>query len=145
MFLLSSCILGHILDLYCIWLSNTALFVKINKTLFWCTALWKGIEKGREWNLWSPFFKKSALFFIKNIECCPKFLEYALILFCCTNQKNVLQNKIKDWTFEVYLLIEVPSSWSPLIESLKMTSARSSAFFLNFLSKGRGFGLFFVA
>ena len=54
------------------------------------------------------------------------------ILLCCTNQKNVLKKELKDWNFEVYLLIEEPSSWFPLIESMKMTCARSYAF-LNFL------------
>ena len=58
------------------------------------------------------------------------------ILFCRTNQKNVLQKEIKDWTFEVYLLTGEPSSWFALIESLKMTCARSYARFLNFLSNG---------
>ena len=32
------------------------------------------------------------------------------ILLCCTNQKNVLKKELKDWNFEVYLLIEEPSS-----------------------------------
>ena len=32
------------------------------------------------------------------------------ILFCGTNQKNVLQKNIKDWTLEVYLLIGEPSA-----------------------------------
>ena len=48
-------------------------------------------------------------------------------LFFCTNQQNVLQKVIKDWTLEVYLLTGEPSSWLLLIESLKMTCARSFA------------------
>ena len=43
------------------------------------------------------------------------------ILFCRKNQKYVLQEEIKDWTFETYLFTEETSSWFPLIESLKMT------------------------
>ena len=48
------------------------------------------------------------------------------------NQKNVLQKEIKDWTFKAYLLTEETSSWFLLIESLKITCARSYAWFLNF-------------
>ena len=54
------------------------------------------------------------------------------ILFCCKNQKNVLQRESKDWTFKAYLLTADTSSWFPLIESLKITCARSYAWFLNF-------------
>ena len=64
------------------------------------------------------------------------------ILFCCTNQKNVLQKEIKDWTFEVYLLTGEPSSWFGLTESLKMTCARSNAWFLDFLWNGQGLDCF---
>ena len=60
------------------------------------------------------------------------------ILFCHTNQKNLLQKEIKDWTFEAYLLTEETSSRFLLTESLKMTCARSYAWFLNFLSNGEG-------
>ena len=50
------------------------------------------------------------------------------ILFCCKNQENVLQREIK-----AYLLTaDTSSSWSSLIESLKITCARSYAWFLNF-------------
>ena len=54
------------------------------------------------------------------------------ILFCRKNQKNVLQREIKDWTFKAYLLTPDNSSWFLLIESLKITCARSYAWFLNF-------------
>ena len=45
----------------------------------------------------------------------------------------MLQKEIKNWTFEAYLLIEETSSLFQLIESLKMTCARSYAWFLIFL------------
>ena len=47
------------------------------------------------------------------------------ILSCCTNQKNVLQIEIIYQTFEVYLLTGEPRYWFLLIESLKITFARS--------------------
>ena len=62
--------------------------------------------------------------------------------FCCKNQRNVLQKEVKDRTFETYLLIEEPSFWFLLIESLKMICARSFASFLNFLSNGEGIDCF---
>ena len=46
-------------------------------------------------------------------------------LFCRKNVKNVLQKEIKDWTFKAYLLNADTSSWFPLIESLKITYART--------------------
>ena len=49
------------------------------------------------------------------------------------HQKNVLQEEIKDWTFEAFLSTEETNSWFLLIESLKMTCARSYVWFLNFL------------
>ena len=55
---------------------------------------------------------------------CKTFCVFILIiniLFCRKNQKNVLQEEIKNWTFEAYLLIEETSSWFQLIESLEMT------------------------
>ena len=71
------------------------------------------------------------------------------ILFCGTNQKNVLQTEIKWWTFvvylltfEVYLLIGEPSSLLPLNEWLKMICVRSYVGFLNFLSNGEGLDCF---
>ena len=36
-----------------------------------------------------------------------------------------IQKEIKDSAFEAYLLTKETSSWFPLIESLKMTYARS--------------------
>ena len=54
------------------------------------------------------------------------------ILFCCKNQKNVLQRESKDWTFKAYLLTADTGSWFPLTESLKITCARTYAWFLNF-------------
>ena len=62
---------------------------------------------------------------------CKTFCVFILIiniLFCRKNQKNVLQEEIKNWTFEAYLLIEETSSWFQLIESLEMT--RSCVFFV---------------
>ena len=64
------------------------------------------------------------------------------ILFCCSNQKKVLQKQIKDWTFEVYLLNGELLYWFPLMESLKMTCARSYAWFLKFLSHREGLDCF---
>ena len=72
-------------------------------------------------------------------QLCKNFCVFFLImhiLFCCTNQKNVLQKEMKDWTFEVHLLTDKPTSWFPLIESLKMTCAWPYWWFLNFLSEG---------
>ena len=60
------------------------------------------------------------------------FIFIMLFLFCCKNRKNVLQKKIKDWTFDAYSLTKKSSSWFLLIASLKMTCARSYAWFLNF-------------
>ena len=62
---------------------------------------------------------------------CKTFCVFILIiniLFCRKNQKNVLQEEIKNWTFKAYLLIEETSSWFQLIESLEMT--RSCVFFV---------------
>ena len=63
------------------------------------------------------------------------------ILFCRTNQKDVLQKEI-DW---VLLIDWEPCPWFPLTELLKMICARSYAWFLNFFVKGRGLGLFFCS
>ena len=73
---------GHIL-LYCIQLSNTAPFCK-NYTKLYFDA--KHLEKGlnRRGEIFGALFSKKVAFFHKkvpflaNIECCPKFLEYAL-------------------------------------------------------------------
>ena len=64
------------------------------------------------------------------------------ILFCWTNQKNVLEKGMKDWTFKVYLLTGELSSWFRLVESLKITCAKPYAWFLKYLSKGRGLDYF---
>ena len=82
---------------------------------------------------------------IKKIfpQLCNTFWIFILnmhFLFCCKNQKNVLQIKIKD--FEVCFLTQEPNSWFPLIESWKMTCARSYVWFLNFLSNGVGLDCF---
>ena len=57
------------------------------------------------------------------------------------SEKHVTE-KDKDWTFKVSLLIGEPISWFRLFESLKMTCARSYAWFLNFLPDGEGFDCF---
>ena len=57
------------------------------------------------------------------------------------SEKHVTE-KYKDWIFEVSLLIREPISWFRLFESLKMTWARSYAWFLNFLSDREGFNCF---
>ena len=78
---------GHILDLYCIRLLNGAPFCEnYAKLYFEAKHLEKGLNfffGGGAWNFGGPFFKKSFLFhkkvsFLVNIECCLKFLEYAL-------------------------------------------------------------------
>ena len=38
----------------------------------------------------------------------------------------------RNWTYKVYLLTEETSSWFPLIETLKITCAKSYVWFLNF-------------
>ena len=52
-------------------------------------------------------------------------------------RKNVLQKEIKDWTYKACLLTEETSSWFPLIESLKITCAKSYAWFFNFYQMER--------
>ena len=58
------------------------------------------------------------------------------------NQKNVLQKEIKRLNLWSLFTAEETSSWFLLIESLKMTCARSYASFLNFLSNGAGLNCF---
>ena len=58
---------------------------------------------------------------IKKIfpQFCKTFCVFILImhfLFCCKNQKNMLQKEIKDWTFEADLLTDETISWFLLIE-----------------------------
>ena len=72
---------GHILDLYYVWLSNTAPFCE-NYAKFYFDAkhLEKGLNVGVGWALFSknvPIFNKKVPF-LANIEGYPKFLEYAL-------------------------------------------------------------------
>ena len=56
------------------------------------------------------------------------------ILFCCKNQKNMLQKEIKDWTFEVYLLTKETNSWFPLI--MENDLCQIHCMVLEFLSNG---------
>ena len=65
------------------------------------------------------------------------FIIILQILFCRTNQKNVLQKEV-DWTFEGFFLTAEPSPWFPLTDPLKITCTRSYAWFFNFLSKREG-------
>ena len=61
------------------------LLQKLYKALFWCKTLRKGIEQRGE--IFGALFSEKVPFFLKkkpflaNIECCPKFLEYALPSF----------------------------------------------------------------
>ena len=64
---------GHILDLYCIQLSNTGLFSENCATLYFdAKHLEKGLNRvgveGEGGNFWDHFFKP----FLANIECCCK-------------------------------------------------------------------------
>ena len=78
---------AHILDLYCVQLLNAAPFCKnYTKLCFDAKHLEKGLN--REVKFLVPFFQKKYPFskkkkipFLANIECCPKFLEYALPSF----------------------------------------------------------------
>ena len=75
---------GHILGLYCVRLSNTAPFCeKCLKLSFDAKHLVKGLNRGGLFEALSSnkvsFFINSAPF-LANIECCPKFLEYALVV-----------------------------------------------------------------
>ena len=64
------------------------------------------------------------------------------VLFCRTNQKNMLQKGMKDGAFKVYLLTGELNFWFMLFECLKMTAARPYAWFLIFLSNGPGLHCF---
>ena len=58
---------------------------------------------------------------------CKTFCVFILImciLFYRKNQKNVLQKKIKDWTFKAYLLVE-EISVSPVTEKLETSNLDS--------------------
>ena len=68
---------GHILVLYCVWLSNAAPFCENYANLYFDA---KHLEKGlntRELEFFGPFFHTKVPI-LANIECCPKSLEYAL-------------------------------------------------------------------
>ena len=57
-------------------------------------------------------------------QLCKTFCVFILtmhILFCHTNQRNMLQKVITDWILKVYLLSGEPSSSLLPTESLKMT------------------------
>ena len=69
---------GHILDLCCVRLSNAARFCENYANLYFVAKhLEKGFNRGRGEILGAFFLKKVPL--LDNIECCPKFLEYALM------------------------------------------------------------------
>ena len=76
---------GPNLDLFCVRISNAAPFCEDYAKLYFDA---KHLEKGlnwRWWNFWGPFFKKKYPFFKKvlflaNIERCPKFLYWALLM-----------------------------------------------------------------
>ena len=84
----------------CLIIECRSLLWKLCKGLFWCKK--KGLKGGREKggrNFWSSFFIKMP--FLVNIECCPKFQEYALTIYWCFQPnlicitkwfKNVLNN-----------------------------------------------------
>ena len=87
----------HILDLYCIRLSNAAPFYKnYVKLHFDAKHLEKGLNRGDFW----CFFLKKKVSFLANIECCPKFLEYALV------KENQFCKDYQDFSeiFNIFLL-----------------------------------------
>ena len=69
---------AHILDLYCVQLSNAAPFCKnYIKLCFDAKHLEKGLNRGE---IFGALFSEKVPF-LANIECFPKFLEYALPSF----------------------------------------------------------------
>ena len=73
---------GHILDLYCVRLSNAAPFCKnYTKHFFDAKHLEKGLNRGRGGG-WCPFFFKKVFFFHKK---CP----FWPILDAALNFKNM--------------------------------------------------------
>ena len=76
---------GHILDLYCVRLSNAAPFCE-NYTKFYFDA--KHLEKGLNTGCrglgggggakFLVLFFHKKVSFLANIKCCPKFLVYAV-------------------------------------------------------------------
>ena len=74
--------LGHILDLYCVRLSNAALFCENYAKLYFDARL---LENRLNRGGWGTLFLKSVLFhkkvlFLTIIECCSKFLEYFVLV-----------------------------------------------------------------
>ena len=67
---------------------------------------------------------------IYNFLCLYSYHTY---FFCCTNQKKCVTKRNKILNFWSLFINWEPSSSFPLIESLKITCARSHALFLNFL------------
>ena len=74
-----------------------------------------------------------------NFLCLYSYHEYFILWH---NSAKRVKERIKDWTFEVYLITGEDSSWFLLIESVKITCARSYTWFLNFLSNGEGLDCF---
>ena len=97
---------------------------------------------GSKYNSWQYCQKISHLKIFPQLSKTCVFVLIEHILFCQTNQKNMLQKRMKDWTFEVYLLTEELSSWFLLIETTKMTCARPYAWLLNLFSSGRDLNCF---
>ena len=105
--------LAYILDLYCVWLSNVALFWENYAKLYFGTRLLEN-----EWNRESAFFGKSALFhekvcFLANIECCPKFQEYALFILSIRLFDFFLMNFWNIWIHVLMKLVENPLVTQP--------------------------------
>ena len=83
------------------------LLPKLCKALFWCKTLRKGIERGGVggWNFGGLFFQKKCPFWPISIKCCPKFLEYALILFINNKIEGVRITKMKQTLNMRYFII----------------------------------------
>ena len=83
---------GHILDLYCVRLSNAAPFCKNYAKLYFDA---KHLEKGlnRRVNILGSVFHIKVSF-MANIEGCPKFIEYAQAgLEACNFIKERIQRR----------------------------------------------------
>ena len=114
--------LGHILDLYCIWLSNASLFWEnYAKLYFDARDLEKGLNSGEGGNFFqrSAYFIKKVFFFIESAlsgqyQSYPKFLEYALLVLSVNCLKFVF--KIIFWNISINLhvkLVENPHVTQP--------------------------------
>ena len=99
-------------------------FQKSSTIDFWLSSKYDSSQYCQRKQSFKRYFSSSVKPFMSS------FLSYFILL---QNQKNVLQEEIKDWTFKTYLLTEEAISWLLLIESLKMACARSYVWFLNFL------------